>query len=124
MKKLILTLAIAMSAMIGTAQDGLARWIDTDSVDTFISIYNSSRDVRVVIADTIYKSVLINGEPRVGVYSFVLNQSLIQGEMFIQKSATYNLYDFYVDLVQYSDGTIYRASRHEKPIGPIDYDKY
>jgi hypothetical protein len=124
MKKLLLILTIALSAMIGTAQDGLARWVDTDSVDTFISIYNSSADVRTGLVDILYESVLVKEEPRVGFYTFIVDQTMIQGEMFVCKGSTYNLYDFYVDLVRYPDGTIYRASRHAKPTCPWDYDKF
>ncbi len=123
MKKLLLILAISISALVTNAQDGIARYIDTDTVDTFISVYNASRDVRVLLADTLYELVVATGEPRPGDYEFTLNNCRLYGEMFILKGSMYNLYDFYVDYVQHPDGSVYRATRFEKPKGPIDYSK-
>ena len=122
MKKLCLILIIAISTLITNAQDGIARYITTDSADTFISVYNSSFDVRKPLVDTLYN--IINNEPRIGNYIFIINKSIVYGEMFIQKGLTYNLYDFYVNYIQHPDGSIYRATRFEKPQGPINYNKY
>jgi hypothetical protein len=36
MKKLLTTLLLAVIWSVYNAQDGLARWIDTDSIDVFI----------------------------------------------------------------------------------------
>jgi hypothetical protein len=122
MKKLCLILIITISTLITNAQDGIARYIITDSADTFISVYNSSFDVRKPLVDTLYN--IINNEPRIGNYIFIINKSIVYGEMFIQKGLTYNLYDFYVNYIQHPDGSIYRATRFEKPQGPINYNKY
>lgn len=122
MKKLCLILIIAISTLITNAQDGIARYIITDSTDTFISVYNSSFDVRKPLVDSLYD--IINNEPRIGNYIFIINKSIVYGEMFILKGSTYNLYDFYVDYIQHLDGSIYRATRFEKPQGPINYNKY
>jgi len=122
MKKLCLILIIAISALITNAQDGIARYITTDSTDTFISVYNSSFDVRKPLVDTLYN--IISNEPRIGDYVFIINKSIVYGEMFIQKGLTYNLYDFYVNYIQHPDGSIYRATRFEKPQGLINYNKY
>jgi hypothetical protein len=122
MKKLCLILIIAISTLITNAQDGIARYITTDSIDIFISVYNSSFDVRKPLVDSLYN--IINGEPRIGNYIFIINKSIVYGEMFIQKGLTYNLYDFYVNYIQHPDGSIYRATRFEKPQGLINYNKY
>jgi hypothetical protein len=124
MKTLVLTLAIAMSALIGTAQDGLSRWIDTDSSDTFISIYNSPSDTRVGTSELLYDAAMQLSELRAGYYTFIVDKAVVKGELFITKGSHYILYDFYVDEVRYPDGMSYRATRYQKPKGPWDYDKF
>jgi hypothetical protein len=113
MKKLCLILIIAISTLITNAQDGIARYITTDSIDIFISVYNSSFDVRKPLVDTLYN--IINNEPRIGNYIFIINKSIVYGEMFIQKEPTYIIYDFYVDCIQYPNGIIYNTTRFKKP---------
>jgi hypothetical protein len=123
MKKLILTLAIAVSALIGTAQDGLARWIDTDSIDVFISVYNSPIDTRIGVADLFLEEAKQNGL-QATTFKIIVNDAIVIGETFITISKTYILFDIYVDEVKYPNGKVYAATRHIKPIGPIDYNKY
>lgn len=121
MKRLLLILLLSGVSFLSNAQDGIARWIDTDSVDTFISIYNSPIDTRVELGEIWYMYITQRGEPKAGNYMFVANGATVQGEMFIRKAATYILYDFYVDAVRYADGMTYRATRFEKPKGPYNY---
>jgi hypothetical protein len=124
MKKLVLVVMLALSCLFGNAQDGLARCIDTDSTDIFISIYNSPVDTRVGIADLFYDAVVQQSELRAGDYTFIVNKAVVKGELFITKGSHYILYDFYIDEVRYPDGMSYRATRHQKPKGPWDYDKF
>ena len=111
-------------ALNTSAQDGLAKYIDTDSTDTFISIYNSPADTRVDIAKTLYNMIIQQPEFKTGDYIFVIDENVIRGEMFMMEGSNYILYDFYIDEVRYSDGKSYRATRHQKPNGPWDYYKY
>jgi len=124
MKKLVLVVMLALSCLFGNAQDGLARCIDTDSTDIFISIYNSPVDTRVGIADLFYDAVVQQSELRAGYYTFIVDKAVVKGELFITKGSHYILYDFYIDEVRYPDGMSYRATRYQKPKGPWDYDKY
>lgn len=124
MKKLVLVVMLALSCLFSNAQDGLARCIDTDTTDVFISIYNSPTDTRVGTAELLYDAVIQQPELKAGYYTFIVDKSVVKGELFIMKGSHYVLYDFYVDLVQYADGMSYRATRHQKPKGPWDYDKY
>jgi hypothetical protein len=113
MKKLYLILIITISTLISNAQDGIARYITTDSTDIFISVYNSSFDVRKPLVDTLYN--VISNEPKIGNYVFTIDKSIIYGEMFIQKETTYIIYDFYVDYIQYPNGITYNTTRFKKP---------
>ena len=124
MKKVILTLIIGVACLFSNAQDGLARWIDTDSTDTFISIYNSPADTRVGTSELLYNAVMQHSEPRTGYYTFIVDKAVVKGELFITKGSHYILYDFYIDEVRYPDGMSYRATRCQKPKGPWDYDKF
>ena len=123
MKKLLVIL-FGVLALNTSAQDGLTKYIDTDSTDTFISIYNSPADTRVDIAKTLYDMILQQPEFKTGDYIFVIDENVIRGEMFMMEGSNYILYDFYIDEVRYSDGKSYRATRHQKPNGPWDYYKY
>jgi hypothetical protein len=124
MKKVILTLIIGITCLFSNAQDGLSRWIDTDSTDTFISIYNSPSDTRVGTSELLYDAAMQLSELRAGYYTFIVDKAVVKGELFITKGSHYILYDFYVDEVCYPDGMSYRATRYQKPKGPWDYDKF
>ena len=124
MKKLVLVVMLALSCLFSNAQDGLARWIDTDSTDTFISIYNSPTDTRVGTSELLYDAAMQLSELRAGYYTFIVDKAVVKGELFITKGSHYILYDFYVDEVHYPDGMSYRATRYQKPKGPWDYDKF
>lgn len=123
MKKLLVILLSVFTLNI-SAQDGLVKYIDTDSTDTFISIYNSPADTRIETANLLYVIAIQQLESKTGNYMFNVNEALIRGELFITKNSNYILYDFYIDEVRYSDGKSYRATRHQKPNGPWDYYKY
>ena len=123
MKKLLVIL-LSVFTLNTSAQDGLVKYIDTDSTDTFISIYNSPADTRVDIAKTLYNMIIQQPEFKTGDYIFVIDENVIRGEMFMMEGSNYILYDFYIDEVRYSDGKSYRATRHQKPNGPWDYYKY
>ena len=122
MKKLLVIL-FSVLALNTSAQDGLAKWMDTDSVDTFISVYNSSVDTRVGIADLFSEEAKQN-KLQASTYRIIVNEAVVKCETFIIISETYVLFDIYVDEIIYPNGTIYTATRHKKPSGPIDYNKY
>ncbi len=122
MKKLLVIL-FSVLALNTSAQDGLAKWMDTDSVDTFISVYNSSVDTRVGIADLFSEEAKQN-KLQASTYRIIVNEAVVKCETFIIISETYILFDIYVDEIIYPNGTIYTATRHKKPSGPIDYNKY
>lgn len=121
MKKLLLLLFSAL-AINTSAQDGLARWIDTDSIDVFVSIYNSPMDTRIEIADLFLNEVKQN-KLQASTHKIIVGEAMVKCETFIIISETYILFDIYVDEVIYSNGNIYTATRHKKPSGPIDYNK-
>jgi hypothetical protein len=122
MKKLLVIL-LSVFTLNTLAQDGLAKWMDTDSVDTFISVYNSSVDTRVGIADLFSEEAKQN-KLQASTYRIIVNEAVVKCETFIIISETYVLFDIYVDEIIYPNGTIYTATRHKKPSGPIDYNKY
>jgi hypothetical protein len=122
MKKLLVIL-LSVFTLNTLAQDGLAKWMDTDSVDTFISVYNSSVDTRVGIADLFSEEAKQN-KLQASTYRIIVNEAVVKCETFIIISETYVLFDIYVDEVIYPNGNIYTATRHKKPSGPIDYNKY
>jgi hypothetical protein len=123
MKKLLL-IFLTLGPLSLPAQDGIAMWFDTDSIDTFISIYNSPFDTRIETVDVFTDEVQV-GNLRAETFAIIVNSgALVIGETFVTISKTYILYDIYIDKVTYSDGKTYSATRHEKPTGPIDYSKY
>jgi hypothetical protein len=122
MKKLLLILFSAL-AINTSAQDGLARWIDTDSVDVFISVYNSPVNTRTGVAD-LFLNEAIQNKIQASTYKIIVDEAIVKCETFIIISETYILLDIYVDEVIYPNGNIYTATRHKKPSGPIDYNKY
>ena len=122
MKKLLVILFSAL-ALNTSAQDGLARWIDTDSLDVFISVYNSPTNTRVGIADLFLEEAIQN-KIQASTYKIIIDEAIVKCETFIIISETYILLDIYVDEVIYPNGNIYMATRHKKPSGPIDYNKY
>lgn len=124
MKKLLTTLLLILTCFACDAQDGLARCIDTDSTDTFISTYNSPADTRVGIAKLLYDAIVQQPELRTGSYTFTIDDAIVEGELFMMKGSAYILYDFYIDQVRYPDGEVYRATRYQKPKGPWDYYKF
>lgn len=123
MNKLLL---IIFNALVLNAytQDGLIKYIDTDSTDTFISIYNSPADTRIETANLLYVIAIQQLESKTGNYMFNVNEALIRGELFITKNSNYILYDFYVDEVCYFNGENYTATRHQKPEKPKNYYKF
>lgn len=124
MKKLLTTLLLALICSVSNAQDGLARWIDTDSIDVFISVFNSPVDSRIGVANLFLSEAKFN-RLKAETFTILLDEGqLVVGETFIIISETYILFDIYIDEVKYSNGTNYHATRFEKPKGPIDYDKY
>ena len=122
MKKLLFIL-LTLFTLSTSAQDGLARWIDTDSVDVFISTYNSPVNTRIEIAN-IFSEEINQNSLRAETFTILLDSALVIGETFITISETYILFDIYVDEVKYIDGHSYKATRHQKPTGPIDYNKF
>lgn len=123
MKKLLIIL-LSISTLNASAQDGLVKYIDTDSIDTFISIYNSPSDTRLKIANLLYVIAIQQLESKTGNYMFNVNEVLVIGELFIVKNLNYTLYDFYVDEVCYPNGENYIATRHQKPEKPKNYYKF
>jgi hypothetical protein len=122
MKKLLLILFSAL-AINTSAQDGLARWIDTDSVDIFISVYNSPANTRSGVADLFLNEVIQN-KIQASTYKIIVDEAIVKCETFVITSETYIIFDIYVDEVIYPNGNIYTVTRHKKPSGPIDYNKY
>ncbi len=122
MKKLLLLL-FSVLAINTSAQDGLARWIDTDSIDIFISIYNSPMNTRIGVAD-LFLDEIKQDKIQASNYKIIVNEAIVKCETFVTISETYILFDIYVDEVIYPNGNIYTATRHKKPSGPIDYNKY
>jgi hypothetical protein len=115
--KFIVTLILGITCLFSNAQDGLARWIDKDSTDTFISIYNSPVDTKIGTSELLYNAVIQPTEPSPGYYTFIVNKATVKGELFILKGSGYVLYEFYVDEVRYPNGVSYMATRYQKPKG-------
>lgn len=114
MKKTLFLLSIFISTLM-TAQDGLSGWVDTDSVDTFISIYNASTDTKSDIFDH-YAEYISIGDLTTGKFTITINNTIVYGETFITISSTNHvLYDIYVDKILYHDGSTYLSTRHKKP---------
>lgn len=124
MKK-VLFCFLTLISISSFSQDGLARWIDTDSVDTFISVYNSPFDKRVEVAEFFLDEINNNNHVlKANSFKIILGEDIVSGEIFITLSESYILYDVYIDIVTYKDGTSYSSERFVKPKGPIDYTKF
>ena len=114
MKKILFFLLNFISLTL-PAQDGISGWVDTDSVDTFIGVYNSPSNLRSDIFNH-YAEYISLGDLRTGKFKLTIYDAVVHGETFFTNiSARHALYDIYIDKVVYLDGSTYSIIRHEKP---------
>jgi len=113
--KNILTFLFMLFNYLGFSQDGLYYFNQNGKKDTIVSIYNSSTSERIPIGDTlvtrIKKGVVKSDQ------EFLLNLkngTKIKGEVFIDESRKYIIYDLYIDTISYPNGGFYTAKRFFK----------
>ena len=125
MKKLLLILLTTLSLQ-SYSQDGLARWFDTDSIDSFISIFNAPPGMQHEIGDTIFKNTIITNKIKTTTYYEFrsITGALIVGDILVIKGDKYVLYEYYVDEVIYDDGKRYHTNRRPKPSFLNNYKQF
>lgn len=117
MKHLFLALLLAIGFATSAQVDGMFAFTLDGEQDTVFSMYNVSPDVRDELKDYLlevaYGYDIVDG---VWLINLSNSKSKILGELFLVTTQTCVLFDFYVDEVKYSDGTIYHAERFKKPL--------
>lgn len=125
MKKLLI-LILTFFTLSASSQDGLVRWFDTDTVDTFISTFNAPPGMHLEIGDTIFKHTII-AHTILSTSHYEIRSitgAIITGDLLVIKGDKYILYEYYVDEVIYDNGKRYHANRRPKPNFLNDYKKY
>lgn len=125
MKKLLVVL-FSIFTLQSSSQDGLVRWLDTDTVDIFISVFNAPAGMHLEIGDTIFKQVVINDSLDYTCHYEIrsITNSTIDGDLLIIRGEGYELYEYYVNEVIYDDGKRYHMYRRPKPNFLNDYKKF
>jgi hypothetical protein len=121
MKHLLLALMLAIGFDTSAQVDGMFAFTLDSPQDTIFSMYNASPNVRDELATHLIKT--FHGyEIKDGVWIINLpnSNSRVLGDLFLTETQTCVLFDFYVDEVKYSDGTIYHAERFTKPLRTLN----
>jgi len=117
MKHLFLALLLAIGFATSAQVDGMFAFTLDGEQDTIFSMYNVSPDVRDELKDYLIKVThgynIVDG---VWLIDLPNSNSKILGDLFLTITEKCVLFDFYVDEVKYSDGTIYHAERFAKPL--------
>jgi len=121
MKHLLLALMLAIGFDTSAQVDGMFAFsLDSDQ-DTVYSMYNASPDIKDELENHLLE--MFHGyELMDGVWTINLpnSNSKVLGDLFLTETQTCVLFDFYVDEVKYSDGTIYHAERFTKPLRTLN----
>ena len=121
MKHLLLALMLAIGFDTSAQVDGMFAFSLDSSQDTVYSMYNASPDIRDELKDRLLEMFhgyeLMDG---VWIINLPNSNSKILGDLFLTETQTCVLFDFYVDEVKYSDGTIYHAERFAKPLRTLN----
>ena len=127
MKHLLLALLMLVMGFNSNAQvssetylmgegDGMFAFTMSEPQDTFFQMYNSPpgirNELRLLLLDVAYGYEVVDG-----IWHFHLMESNcnVVGEVFLEKGDSYVIFDFYVDEVTYSDGSIFRRTTFKKP---------
>ena len=96
--------------------DGMFAFTMSETQDTFYQIYNSPpnarNELRLLLLDIAY-----GYEVKDGTWYLHLSEADcdVVGEVFLEIGDSYVIFDFYVDQVTYSDGTVYSRTTFKKP---------
>jgi hypothetical protein len=109
----MLTIGFDTSAQV----DGMFAFTLDGEQDVIFSMYNASPDVRNELKDYLMEAIqgyeVVDG---IWIIDLPNSNSKVLGDLFLTKTQTCVLFDFYVDEVKYSDGTTYHAERFTKPL--------
>ena len=115
MKRIISILIFVFLFNIVKGQDGLLRYFDTDSVDTFISVYNAPYKVNEHVAEYIVFQIESFETMEEGPHYMDFGFCNVHGMLYVTIKDTYRLYDFYVEKTVYFNGQEYTADRFKQP---------
>lgn len=115
MKYLLTLIFLAFWSYKASSQDGLYYYTHGLGNDTIVNIFNSSTTERIQIGDSLVTQIkkgLINKDQR-----FILtliDESKIEGEVFVYEGENYTIYDLYIDKITYPSGQFYISKRFTK----------
>lgn len=127
MKHLLLALLMLVMGFNSNAQvssetylmgegDGMFAFTLSEPQDTFFQMYNSPpsirNELRLLLLDLAYGYNVKDGT---WYLHLTENNCDVVGEVFLTTDTTYVIFDFYVDQVIYSDGSISRRTTFQKP---------
>ena len=113
--KTIMTIFFMLLSIVGISQDGLYFFSQQGKKDTIVSLYNSSVNERIAIGDSLVtriKKGYIKADQ--DFYLVLKNGTKIEGKVYISETRKYILFDLYVIVIKYPNGTFYRSMRFLK----------
>ena len=117
MKHLLLALMLTIGFAASAQVDGMFAFTLDGEQDVIFSMYNASPDIRNELKDYLMEAIqgyeVVDG---IWIIDLPNSNSKVLGDLFLTKTQTCVLFDFYVDEVKYSDGTTYHAERFTKPL--------
>jgi len=117
MKHLLLALMLTIGFAASAQVDGMFAFTLDGEQDVIFSMYNVSPDIRNELKDYLMETIqgyeVVDG---VWIIDLPNSNSKVLGDLFLTKTQTCVLFDFYVDEIKYPDGTSYRAERFIKPL--------
>ena len=117
MKHLLLALMLTIGFAASAQVDGMFAFTIDEEQDIVFSMYNASPDIRNELKDYLMEAIqgyeVVDG---VWIINLPNSNSKVLGDLFLTKTQTCVLFDFYVDEIKYPDGTSYRAERFIKPL--------
>jgi len=115
MKNIILIFLFTFLFANAKAQDGLLRFFDTDSIDTFVSVYNAPYKVNEHVAEYIVFQIETFQSMEDGPHYMDFGFCNVNGVLYVTIKNNYRLYDFYVEKTVYFNGQEYSANRFKQP---------
>jgi hypothetical protein len=121
MKHLFLALVLVIGFNTSAQVDGMFAFTLDSAQDTVFSMYNAPPDIRdelvINLIEKFHGYELMDGA---WIIDLPNSNSRVLGDLFLTETQNCVLFDFFVDEVNYSDGTNYQAERFNKPLRELN----
>jgi len=121
MKHLLLAAMLAIGFNTSAQVDGMFAFTLDSAQDTVFSMYNVPPDIRdelvINLIEKFHGYEIMDGA---WIIDLPNSNSRVLGDLFLTETQNCVLFDFFVDEVNYSDGTNYQAERFNKPLRELN----